>query len=162
MSPAHFFAWLSETAVSNWLRYSPYPYPVLIMIHVIAIAVFGGMVVMGNLRVLGYAMKQTPVSEILNQFRVLKWIGFCVFFLTGLLMTISDPMEYYTNIMYWLSIVLLVLAGINAWIFHHGAETNVTEWEADPVAPVGARGWAICSLILWISMIGVGRAIAFF
>jgi hypothetical protein len=162
MSLEHFCVWLSDTSFSNWLRFAPYPYPILIMIHVITIALFGGVVVLGNLRVLGYAMKETPASEVFNQFRMWKWAGFASFLITGVLMSISDPMEYYTNPMYWLSMVLLVAAGINAWVFHRGAERRIAEWDQSSAAPSAAKTWAICSLILWISMVGVGRAIAFF
>jgi len=57
MSLFSFCQWLSQTSISIWLRESPYPYPVLLMIHVISIALFGGMVVIGNLRVLGKTMR---------------------------------------------------------------------------------------------------------
>ena len=55
-----FCQWLNQTPFSAWLREAPYPFPILIVIHVIAIALFGGMVVMGNLRVLGWAMRGVP------------------------------------------------------------------------------------------------------
>jgi hypothetical protein len=153
---------LSQTGLSNWLRYSPYPFPLLIMTHVATIALFGGVVAMGNLRVLGYAMRETPVSEVLNQFRTWKWVGFGLLLITGGLITLSDPKEYYSNIMFWLSLALMGLAGLNAWIFHHGIERTVAEWENVNPAPLAARRWAICSIIFWISLVGAGRAIAFF
>jgi hypothetical protein len=159
---SHFVTTLSETRLSTWLRYSPYPFPILIMTHVVTIALFGGIVAMGNLRVLGYGMRETPVSEVLNQFRVWKWMGFALLLITGGLITISDPIEYYSNIMFWISLALLALAGVNAWIFHNGAEQTVAEWDTASPTPRAARRWAICSIILWISLVGAGRAIAFF
>ena len=162
MSPPLFVISLGETPLSRWLRFSPYPFPILIMTHIVTIAAFGGVVAIGNLRVLGYAMRETPVSEVLNQFRVIKWVGFGMLLLTGTLIALSDPIEYYSNVMFWISLGVLALAGVNSWIFHNGAERSVAEWNISKPIPAAARGWAICSLILWVSLVGIGRAIAFF
>jgi len=64
--------------------------------------------------------------------------------------------------MYWFSLAVLLLAGINSWVFHNGIQRTMSEWEQNKVAPASARVWAICSLTLWISLVGLGRAIAFF
>jgi len=88
-----FFYWLDQTGFSNWLRYSPYPFPVLIMLHVVTIGVLGVTVIMCNLRVLGFAMRETSMTEIFKQFRAWKWISFVLLLVTGLLITISDPVE---------------------------------------------------------------------
>jgi uncharacterized membrane protein len=153
---------LSQTPLSIALRDDPYPYPVLLTIHVISIALFGGMVVMGNLRVLGFAMRGECVSELMDQFRPWKWIGFAILTVTGGFLTLSDPVEYCGNIMYWVSLALLLLVGINAWIFRFGVYRTVADWEESAVAPVPARRWAAISLTLWILIVFAGRAIAFF
>jgi hypothetical protein len=69
MSFLGFCEWLSQTPPSMWLRNAPYPYPVLLIIHIISIALFGGTVVIGNLRVLGKTMQSVPVSQVIGQFR---------------------------------------------------------------------------------------------
>ncbi len=158
----NFCHWLSQTPFSVWLREAPYPYPVLLIIHVITIAVFGGMVAMGNLRVLGLAMRSVPVSQVIGQFRPWKWTAFVVLLITGLLVTASDPIEYYGNVMFWISNALLVVAGVNAMIFYFGAYRSVSNWDTDVTTPSGARRWAATSLTLWVVLIFAGRAIAFF
>jgi len=162
MSLLRFCEWLSQTPFSIWLREAPYPYPVLLMVHVVTIALFGSMVVMGNLRVLGWAMRSVPVSEVIVQFRPWKWTAFVLLFVTGILIAASDPMEYYGNIMFWISNAVLVLAGINALIFYRGAYRTVASWDQADATPDGATRWAQISLILWILLIFAGRAIAFF
>ena len=157
-----FCRWLSETAFSRHLREAPYDFPVLIIIHILTIALFGGMVVMGNLRVLGLAMKSVPVSEVMGQFRRWKWTAFALLFVTGTLLAMSDPVEYGGNIMFWISNVLLLLAGLNALFFRFGPYQRVAAWDSAPEAPLTARRWAQISLFLWIILIFAGRAIAFF
>lgn len=158
----HFCQWLEQTEFSVWLRNAPYPYPILLIVHVISIALFGGMVAMGNLRVLGLALRKAPVSQVICQFRAWKWTGFGILFVTGTLLTMSDPVEYYGNVMFWLSLALLLAAGLNALIFHQGVYRTVADWNESSVIPIQARRWANVSLFLWVALIFAGRAIAFF
>jgi hypothetical protein len=162
MSFFSFCQWLSHTSLSIWLREAPYPFPLLIITHVISIALFGGMVVMGNLRVLGKAMRGVPVTQVIGQFRAWKWVAFVILLVSGTLIAVSDPMEYRDNIMFWISLGVLLLAGLNAAIFRYGIYRSVAAWDEAAVAPDSARRWAGMSLFLWIAMIFIGRAIAFF
>ena len=157
-----FCQWLSETGFSRNLREAPYPFPVLIIVHIITIALFGGMVVMGNLRVLGWAMNSLPVSQVIGQFRPWKWTAFGLLLLSGTLLATSDPVEYGGNVMFWISNALLLIAGLNAAIFRFGAYKNVAERDTAVEAPAGAKKWAGISLVLWIVLIFAGRAVAFF
>jgi hypothetical protein len=162
MSFLTFCQWLSRTSWSIALREQPYDYPILIIIHVVSIALFGGMVVMGNLRVLGLAMRGERVSQVIEQFRPWKWTGFAILLASGTLLAMSDPLEYYDNIMFWISLLILLLAGVNAMIFRLGAYRSVDEWDEAAVAPPNARRWAGISLFLWIALVFAGRATAFF
>lgn len=153
---------LSETGFSKHLREAPYDFPILIILHILTIALFGGMVVMGNLRVLGLALRSVPVSEVIGQFRPWKWTAFGLLLVSGTLLALSDPVEYGGNIMFWISNVLLLVAGLNALIFHWGAYQSVEAWGSAPRAPRSARRWATVSLFLWIILVFAGRAIAFF
>jgi hypothetical protein len=162
MSFYHFCQWLSETHLSHWLREAPYPFPILLIAHVLTIALLGGTVLMGNLRVLGKALREVPVSEVIGQFRAWKWFAFALMLVTGTFVAMSDPMEYYGNIMFWISMGVLVLAGVNAAVFRYGIYRSVAEWDTAAVTPPGARRWAGVSIFLWIALILAGRATAFF
>lgn len=153
--------WLSNTRFSTALREDPYPYPVLGTIHVLSIALFGGMVAIGNLRVLGYTMRDVPVSQVIDQFRPWKWTGFGILAASGVLLTISEPLDCYDSIFFWVSLALLALVGVNAWIFHSGIYRRVAEWDTAAVVPSPARNWAWISLTLWIALVFAGRLIAF-
>jgi hypothetical protein len=78
------------------------------------------------------------------------------------LLAMSDPLEYYGNVMFWISLGLLLVAGVNAAIFRYGIYQTVAMWDDAAVAPASARRWAAISLFLWILVIFAGRAIAFF
>ncbi|HEY6905518.1 MAG TPA: DUF6644 family protein [Candidatus Acidoferrales bacterium] len=157
-----FCEWLSHTSLSISLREGTYDYPVLLIVHVLSVALFGGMVAIGNLRVLGLAMRGVPVSQVIEQFRPWKWTGFALLLLTGTLLSISDPVEYGGNVMYWISLLLLLAAGANAFVFRFGIYRSVASWDRAAVTPPSARRWAGLSLALWIALVFAGRAIAFF
>ncbi len=157
-----FCQWLSQTAFSHHLREAPYDFPVLIIVHIITIALFGAMVVMGNLRVLGRALRSVPVSQVIEQFRLWKWAAFGILLVSGLLLAASDPMEYGFNVMFWISNLLLLIAGLNSLVFRRGIYRRVAEWDVGVEAPDAARRWAGVSLFLWILLVFAGRAIAFF
>jgi hypothetical protein len=93
---------------------------------------------------------------------VWKWTGFGVLLVTGLLLSLSDPVEYGGNVMYWISLLLLLAAGVNAFVFRFGIYCSVASWNEAAIAPPSARRWAGLSLALWIALIFAGRAIAFF
>lgn len=162
MSFMSFCQWLSETPFSKHLREAPYDFPILIIIHIMSIGIFGGMVVMSNLRVLGRALRSVPVSQVIGQFRPWKWTAFALLLASGTLLAMSDPLEYGGNIMFWISMGLLLVAGVNALVFRFGVYRNVEEWDTAPETPASARRWAGVSLFLWITLIFAGRAIAFF
>lgn len=162
MSFYHFCQWLGDTQLSHWLREAPYPYPILLIAHVLTIALFGGMVLMGNLRVLGKVLRDVPVSEVIGQFRAWKWVAFAILSVTGVFVAMSDPMEYYDNVMFWISLGVLVVAGVNAAVFRYGIYESVAEWDTARVTPAAARRWAQFSIALWIALILAGRATAFF
>jgi hypothetical protein len=78
--------------------------------------------------------------------------------LSGVLLFYAIPIRSYQNIFFRAKLVLLLLAGINAWVFH---PRGVPAWDKDPVPPRSARfaGWA--SLVLWMTIIFCGRMIAY-
>ena len=49
------------------LRESRFTYPVVLSLHMVAIAFFGGMILMTDLRLFGWAMRSQPVSHVLDQ-----------------------------------------------------------------------------------------------
>ena len=78
MSPAEFSQWVSGLDLFTSLRESALAYPVIMSLHLSSIAVFGGLILMTDLRLLGLAMPNMTVSDIIAQTRIWKRIGFVV------------------------------------------------------------------------------------
>jgi hypothetical protein len=153
--------WLASTEWSVALHESLYMYPLIESTHVLALTVFVGLAVILDLRLLGLILRNVPVSQILG--RVLPWtkVGFAVMLVTGLLLFYAIPVRNYQNIFFRVKVIMLILAGLNVWVFHSRVERTVAEWDLTPVVPRAARVAAIVSLILWAGIVVSGRMIAY-
>jgi len=140
---------------------SLYVWPLLESTHVLSLGLFVGTAVMNDLRLLGWTMREVPVSEITG--RLLPWtrIGFAVMLTTGLLLFYSSPVRYYHNIFFRFKVLLLIVAGLNAFVFHRGIHRRVAEWDNDTKLPRAARVAGAVSLIAWALIVVSGRLIAY-
>lgn len=142
------------------LRESLYAFPVLLTIHVVSLVMFAGLVVMMDLRLVGLAYRGTRFSEI--QSRLFPWqmVGMVVTTLTGLLLFYMQPMRYYGKVYYWLKLALIVLAGVNAMLFHFTTYRSVAEWDTTG-PPFKAKVAGVLSLGMWACIVAFGRFAAY-
>ena len=138
-----------------------YPYPVVESVHVWALCVFLGMAIVLDLRLVGVIMRDVPVSQVAR--RLLPWTvgGFVVMLASGILLFYAIPVRTYQNIFFRAKLVMLVLAGINAWVFHATIWRRVASWDRDAVTPRAARLAGMASLVLWAGIVFAGRMIAY-
>lgn len=151
--------WVERTDLSTAIREGPLLYPIIGGFHLLAIALFGGMLVMTDLRLLGWAMRRRTISDILEQFRVWKRAGFALVALSGLLLAWAEPLKLYRSHSFWVKMALLVSVGAHALVFRKGVYENAKALDAG-LTP-RAKLAAALSLILWAGLIVTGRLIAF-
>jgi len=154
--------WLQATAFFTALRGSWYVYPIVMSLHMVGIALFGGMVLMTDMRLLGFGMTKRPVSEVIYQFRVSKRYGFVLIAICGFLMFGSKAEEYYYNIFFRVKMLILLLIFVHGWIFRPSVYSQPTELDRVPGRiPTGAKVAAAVSVLLWIAMACAGRGIGY-
>jgi hypothetical protein len=159
MSVPALLEWIESTGLSTAIREGALPYPIIGGIHLLGIALFGGMVLVTDLRLLGWVMRRRPVSEIVGQFQAWKWAGFVVVAITGLLLTWAEPLKLYRSPSFWVKMVLLALVGVHALIFRARVYGNTARLDVSETAE--ARLAASLSLLLWAGLIVSGRLIAY-
>ena len=71
-----FLIWLENLAWFSSFRSSAYVYPVVLALHLTAISLFGAMIVATDLRLLGWALSDSPIADVIQRLRVGKRIGF--------------------------------------------------------------------------------------
>ena len=161
MSLLPFCQWLAETPGSIALRESLYMYPLVESAHVLTLCLFLGMTIMFDLRLLGVTLTGVPMAEIRQ--RLGPWIaaGFVLMVTTGALLFYAIPVRSYQSIWFRLKVMMLIVGGLNAWVFHSRVYHSVAEWDLDPVLPRRARMAGAVSLMLWASIVVAGRMIAY-
>jgi hypothetical protein len=162
MSIASICQAIQDTDFFTALRESGLPYPIVLSTHLSSIAVFGGMILMTDLRILGLAMKGTSITDMVQQLRIWKRIGFVIMVTCGLLLGGAKLVNYYDNPYFQMKMSLLLLVGVHALVFRKSVYGNTEALDRAPVVPGVAKLAAILSLCLWIGIISCGRWIAYF
>jgi hypothetical protein len=156
-----FLQWLESTPWSIALLESLYVWPMLESAHVLSLGLFVGTTLMMDLRLLGLSFRGIPASAFTQ--RLLPWtrIGFAIMVGTGLLLFYASPVRYYYNIFFRVKLLLLILAGLNVWLFHSRIHKIISRWDLEPVPPRAARFAAAVSIVAWASVVVAGRMIAY-
>jgi hypothetical protein len=153
--------WLDALSWSTQLHESYYMYNWIESTHVITLTVFLGMLFVIDLRMMGLMMTKVPASKIAARLNTPMMIGFAIMIVTGLLLYFAVPVRTTQSIWFRIKFVLLIAAGINAWLFHQRMKESVSSWDTEPVAPKRLRYAAGLSIGLWAGVVTTGRLIAY-
>jgi len=151
--------WIESTRLSTEIREGALAYPILGGIHLLSIALFGGLVLATDFRLLGWALCRHPVSELICSLRPWKWVGMIAIVATGLLLTWAEPIRLYRSPSFWIKLGIFALVGLHAAVFRqrvYGYPERL-----DVALTREARLAGALSLILWTGLIVAGRFIAF-
>jgi hypothetical protein len=161
MSLLGFCQWLEKTPGSIALHESIWMYPIVESVHVLTLCLFLGTVVMLDLRLLDLTMRRVRVSVVQRQLFPWTAAGFGLMVLSGSLLFYAIPVRSYLNIFFRIKVAMLLLAGLNAAIFHTTVYRRVRAWDLEPVTPKQARLAGGLSLVLWAAIVIAGRMIAY-
>jgi uncharacterized membrane protein len=161
----HFFfaicQWLEATSLGTSVRESLWLFPVIETVHIFGIILLVGGTSILDLRLMGLTFREEPVSKLAKRFLPWAWAGFIIQVSTGLLMFASEATKMYGNLGFQYKMLMILVAGVNAFVFHSLAYQSVGKWDNDPVAPVSARIAGLLSIILWFGIVAAGRWIAY-
>ena len=156
------FQWLYATAAGEVIRENESLFPWLEAIHVLAITLVVGSIAIVDLRLIGVSSLDRTVTRLTKDVLPLTWIAFAVALMTGVLMFISNAVNYAHNFYFQIKILLLVLAGINMLFFHFVVGRDVDSWGVSAqTTPLRARVAGGTSLLLWVGVVAFGRWIGF-
>jgi hypothetical protein len=161
MSLLPFCQWLAETPGSIALHESLFMYPLVESAHVLTLCLFLGMAIMFDLRLLGLTLTSVPITEFKKRLGPWMIAGFTLMVITGLLLFYAIPVRSYQSLWFRIKVIALILAGLNAFVFHSGIDRRVAEWDLSPNPPRAARRAGLTSLLLWAIIVVAGRMIAY-
>jgi hypothetical protein len=159
MSIPSILEWMESTDLSIAIREGGLPYPIIGGVHLLAIALFGGMLLATDLRLLGWGMQRRKVSDVMSQLQPWKWLGFVVMIVTGLLLAWAEPVRLYRSPSFWVKMAFFALVGVHSLVFRAGVYGHPERLDAGITGR--AKLAAALSLVLWSGLIVSGRLIAF-
>ncbi len=156
-----FLIWLENLTPFSGLRSSAYVYPVVLALHLTAISLFGATIVATDLRLLGWALSDSTVADVIQHLRMAKRIGFILAAACGFLLFAAKAEEYYYNAFFRTKVLLFALIAIHALVFRKSVYAR-SAGLADAIEPRRpAKLAASLSLVFWLGVLCAGRAIGY-
>ena len=153
--------WLQSLPWASGVKESSWQFPVIESIHSLGLSVMLWPAALLDMRLLGIFMKRRPASRVASQFLPWVWAGFVTMVLTGAILFASEAVKCYNSPFFRTKVILLVLAGVNALVFHTSVFRDVASWDEVSATPWRAKLAGACSLAIWIGVVAMGRALAY-
>ena len=148
---------VQDLSLFTAVRESRLVYPIVLSTHLACIAIFGGLILITNLRLIGWTLTDIPAADLIRSLRRWKQFGFVIMVTCGVLLGASKASEYLPNPFFQLKMGLLIGVAV------HGVYFRRTVYRtAMPIEPRKARAAAVMSLILWVGVVSMGRWIAYY
>lgn len=129
----------------DFIGSTAYTYPVLLSVHVVALVLLGGMVVLTDLRRLVLGMRSYSVRDVVDGLRLPKRIAFGLAAASGAVLFGANPVQYSRNPWFWIKIALLALIAANYLLFRRTEDGGTGKF---------ASG---LSLLLWMGVVVAAR-----
>ncbi len=144
------FLWLATTPVGRYMNESTFGFAGVEAMHLLGLAVLGGVVILLSLSALRVALVNQPLAVTARSLRPIFFGALAVMLATGILLVASKPLRYYLSDAFRLKIALLAL-GVAAYVW---LDRRVRA-SGDAAPQAAHRFLALALLLTWL---GVGLA----
>jgi hypothetical protein len=152
---------LYDSGLGEWGRTSLRGLPIVEALHVLAIAVVFGTIMIVDLRLLGFPNVSRSFLRTSHELLKYTWGAFIAAVITGVVLFAANAITYYGNTALRVKLVLILLAGVNMAVFQFVTEKSAASWDKNTPMPAAARVAGFVSLVLWVAVIFFGRWIGF-
>ena len=145
MSLQPFFEWMEGLWLSQTFQGAVWLSPIVQCVHLIALAVFAGAVLIVDVRLLGRGMTQTPLAQVARDAQ--PWLigAFLVLLVTGIPQLTSTAMKQYYSPFFWWKMEGMLLA----LIFTFTLRRRVTLTDEVRLGSFWPKVVGISSIALW-------------
>jgi hypothetical protein len=152
-----FIEWTASTWLSHAISTSTWAFAVIESVHLLALSVIGGAVLMVDLRLLGFGIRSRTLQEVARDAQPWFLGSWSVMVGTGLLLFVSEPQKLYYSLPFLVKMICLALGTMFAFTVRR----RVTMAREGSVNPIWLRVVALVSLALWFGVGAGGRWIVF-
>ena len=154
-----FFDAIEHGSIGTAVRDSIWAFAAIEAVHLLALAVIGGAVLVVDLRLMGWGLKRQPVAQVARD--AWPWLigSLIMMIVTGWpLMASLAASKYFVNFAFQLKMLFLVLA----ILFTFTVQRSIMFRDDSRINPVVAKIVAIVSVLLWSGVGIMGRGIGFY
>ena len=153
---------IQNSSLGAGIASSEWAFPIIETVHVIALVTVVGVIAIMDLRLLGLASTKKSVAAMERDTVPLTWVAFGLALVTGLLMWVSKAATYMANPYFLWKMGLMLLAGVNMFIFHRVVAKGMGTWgQPGGQIPTAAKVSGLVSLALWMVIPLCGRIVGF-
>lgn len=152
-----FFQWCETTALGSTIRTSKWLFPVIESVHLLGLAVLGGLVLLIDLRLLGLGLKKQPVAQLSKDAEPWLVASVIVMLVSGVLLFLSESVKCYYSQPFWVKISAIPLA----LLFTFTVRRKAARADDADVRRGRSALVAFVSLLLWFAVAAAGRWIGF-
>jgi putative copper export protein len=154
-----FAEWLGASPLSIAVQSRTWLTPLLQSIHILMIGLVFGSILVTALRVLGRMRTDESIADVWQRFAPWFWPAIVVMAVTGIVLTIGEPVREVSATSFWLKMTLLAIGLISA--AHFGRTLGAVAKGGSEQVSSGSRFMAVATVVLWLFIIFLGRAIAY-
>jgi len=156
-----FTDWLEQTRIGTAIAEGRYLFPIIEGIHLIALAVAVGLLMLVDLRLMGVFLPKVPPRVLHRQLLPYVLAGFALVVTAGVLLLTSEASTVFKSPPWPFKLVFIVLAGFNAVYFEFVLSRRSHALPAQGPLPVSVRRVGFASFALWVLVITCGRLIPY-
>jgi hypothetical protein len=152
-----FFDWLDRSALADAAKAYGGVFVVVQTVHLMALALLGGMVLVSDLRLLGVVLKDVPSKVVADNTR--RWFdaALIALLISGAFMSAAVALKLYHNEMFRAKMTALAV-GV---AFVYAVRRPLLRFDHDTLNPWALRLMAVASLLIWFTVAACGRWIGF-
>src|SRR5262249_16666780 len=151
------FKWFDASWMGAVVRDSRWVFPAIEAVHIVALALLFGAILLLNLRLLGLTMTSKPVARLAQDLAPWVLCSLIIILATGVLLFASEALKAYASVPFQVKMLFLFAA----MIFHYTIYRWVTKADEAQLSPFWSKLAAVTSILLWLGVGIGGRGIGF-
>lgn len=105
----NFFDQLEQSFIGEAIRNSIWMFPVIEAFHLIGLAILGGSILVGDLRLLGLLLSTKPINYVIGQTTLILKLGLIILVSTGIPLFLSEAIKCYYSRAFWIKMSALLI-----------------------------------------------------
>jgi len=151
------FQWIEESGLGRAVRETPWAFAVIESVHLLALAMMGGTVLLVDLRMLGLGLRQRRLRELARETQPLMTAALITMIMSGVALFSSEGVKCYYSTPFWVKMGALLAATVYTYTIRRRMVMT-----AEDDSPAGRlRLVAVLSVALWFTVAASGRWIGF-